>query len=99
MSPTRRTPRGAAFAAAPLKIKTLAGSVRGFRRLVAVDRRLVAGCRRGGRGCRLDAVKQVVRQLQRLVVLGILRNVGLRAGLFVAVRLQVAAQRGFALGV
>ena len=47
----------------------------------------------------LDAVQQVVGHLQRLVVLGVRRHVGLRAGLLVAVGLQMAAQRGFALGV
>src|SRR5438552_3914103 len=62
------------------------------------DRRLVAGCGYRGRG-RLDAVQQVGRGLQRLVVLGVRRHVGLRAGLFVAVGFQMAAQRGLALGV
>src|SRR4051794_34850762 len=62
------------------------------------DRCLVAGCGCCGRG-RLDAMQQVGGGLQRLVVLGVRRHVGLRAGLLVAVVLQMAAQRGLALGV
>src|SRR5258705_5394063 len=74
-----------------------AGSVgRLGRRLV--DCRLVSSCR-CRRGGGLDAVQQVSRRLQRLVVLGVRRHVGLRAGLLVAFRLQMAAQRGLALGV
>src|SRR5882724_2199426 len=63
-----------------------------------VDRRLVAGCR-CRRGGGLYTVQQVGRRLQRLVVLGVRRHVGLRAGLLVTLGFQMAAQRGFALGV
>src|SRR5581483_4985482 len=45
-------------------------------------------------GTGLDAMQEVVGHLQRRVVLGIRRHVGLRAGLFVAVILQMTAQRG-----
>src|ERR1019366_8281888 len=85
-------PKAAPFA----KAVSWAGSVRDLvGRLV--DRSLVAGGRRGG--IDLDAVQQIVRHLQGLVVLGVRRHVGLRTGLLVALGLQVAAQRGFALGV
>src|ERR1017187_9914105 len=47
----------------------------------------------------LYAAQQVFCHVQRLVVLLVRRNVGLRAGLFLAcVALEVAAQRGLALG-
>src|SRR6185437_602995 len=61
-----------------------------------VVRRLVAcaGGRRRRRRARLDAVEQVVRHLQRLVVLGIRRHIGFRPGLLFAFALQMAAQRG-----
>src|SRR3954471_22701842 len=61
--------------------------------------RLVVG--RRGRSCRggLDAMQEVDRGLERLVVLGLRRHVGLRTGLLIAVVLEVAAQRSFALGV
>src|SRR3984893_12075251 len=73
-----------------------AGSVRLFVGGL-VDRRLVTGGRRGR--IDLDAVEQVVGHLQRLVVLGVRRHVGLRTGLLVAFGFQMAAQRGFALGI
>src|SRR6185437_12213430 len=55
----------------------------------------------GGARIDLDAVQQVVGHFQRLVVLGVRRDVGLRAGLFLAAigDLQMAAQRSLALGV
>src|ERR1035437_375031 len=47
----------------------------------------------------LYAAQQVFCHVQRLVVLLVRRNVGLRAGLFLAcVALEVAAQCGLALG-
>src|SRR5262249_27383780 len=60
------------------------------------DRRL--GVRRV---CRvlLDAADEIERGVQRLVVLGIRRDIGLRAGLLVAFGLKVAAQRGLAARV
>src|SRR5712672_4694971 len=69
------------------------------RRLVGrlVGRGLVGGRRRGQ--VDLDAVQEIARHLQGLVVLGVRRHVGLRAGLLVALGFQMAAQRGFALGV
>src|SRR5579864_327480 len=74
-------------------------SVRNLGRRLVVGRGLVVGC--GRRRCvrgrvGLDAVQEVVGRLQCLVVLGVRRNIGLRAGLLVAVVLQMAAQRGFA---
>ena len=47
----------------------------------------------------LRAVKQIVSHLERFIVLGIGRHVGLRPGFFLALGLQMAAQRRFALGV
>src|SRR5258708_2625666 len=58
-----------------------------------VDRGGCAGC------IDLEAVEQVSRCLQGLVVLGLRRHVGLRAGLLVAIVLQMAGQRGFALDI
>src|ERR1017187_3979561 len=85
-------PKAALFA----KAVSRAGSVRDLvGRLV--DRGLVAGGRRGG--IDLDAVQQIGGHLQGLVVLGVRRHVGLRTGLLVALGLQMAAQRGLALGV
>src|SRR5262245_14984646 len=42
----------------------------------------------------LDAANEIKRGVKRLVILRIRRDVGLRAGLLVAFRLEVAAQRG-----
>src|SRR5580704_16492616 len=53
--------------------------------------------REGGVG--RGAAQEVERHFQRRVVLLIRRHVGLRAGLFAALGLEVAAQRRFALGV
>src|SRR5205085_7316531 len=47
----------------------------------------------------LGSPDQLERRLQRLVVLRIRRDVGLRAGLLLAVALEVAAQRGLAARV
>src|SRR5207247_6006165 len=60
------------------------------------DRRL--GVRRV---CRvlLDAADEIERGVQRLVVLGIRRDIGLRAGLLVAFGLKVSAQRRLAARV
>src|SRR6266536_5850691 len=60
------------------------------------DRRL--GVRRV---CRvlLDAADEIERGVQRLVVLGIRRDIGLRAGLLVAFGLEVSAQRSLAARV
>src|SRR5216683_1125758 len=79
-----------------LKLFSWLGSIR---RLVGslVARTLVGGGRRGG--IDLDAVEQIGRHLQGFVVLGVRRHIGLRTGLLVALGLQMAAQRGFALGV
>src|SRR5882724_10322097 len=71
----------------PFRSIDLEGSVRGFAGR-PVCHGLVAGggCgRRGGRSGGLDAVQQVGGGLQRLVVLGVRRHIGLRAGLLVAV--------------
>src|SRR5262249_21610317 len=54
------------------------------------DRRL--GIRRVSRVL-LDAADEIERGMERLVVLGIRRDIGLRAGLLVASGLEVAAQR------
>src|SRR5262249_33854619 len=54
------------------------------------DRRL--GVRRVGRVL-LDAADEIERGVQRLVVLRIRRDIGLRAGLLVAFGLKVSAQR------
>src|SRR5262249_61220013 len=47
----------------------------------------------------LDAADEIERGVERLVVLGIRRDVGLRAGLLVAFGFEVAAQRGLAARV
>src|SRR6266498_1521961 len=47
----------------------------------------------------LDAADEIERGVERLVVLRIRRDIGLRAGLLVAFGLEVAAQRSFAAGV
>src|SRR6516165_10262921 len=47
----------------------------------------------------LGAADEFQRHVERLVVLGFGRDVGLRAALLVAFGLEVAAQRGFALGL
>src|SRR5947199_10340254 len=60
------------------------------------ERRL--GVRRVGRVF-LDAANEVERGVKRLVVLRIRRDVGLRAGLLVALGLAVSAQRSFAARV
>src|SRR5262249_39630488 len=60
------------------------------------DRRL--GVRRVGRVL-LDAADKIERGVERLVVLRIRRDIGLRAGLLVALGLEVAAQRGLAARV
>src|SRR5262245_45702587 len=57
------------------------------------DRRL--GVRRVGRVL-LDAADEIERGVERLVVLRIRRDIGLRAGLLVASGLEVAAQRSLA---
>src|SRR6266851_1948517 len=86
-------PKAALFAeAVQLGLKSVRRLVGSF-----VARTLVGGGRRGG--IDLDAVEQIGRHLQGLVVLGVRRHVGLRTGLFVALGFQMAAQRGFALGV
>src|SRR5262245_14196173 len=54
------------------------------------DRRL--GVRRVGRVL-LDAADEIERSVQRLVVLRIRRDIGLRAGLLVSLGLEVSAQR------
>src|SRR5882757_1231363 len=78
----------------------LAGSVRGFAGRPVRHGLVASGrCRCGVRGGGLDAMQQVGGGLQRLVVLGVRRHVGLRTGLLVAVILQMAAQRGLTLGV
>src|SRR5262245_49645743 len=64
--------------------------------LVLRDRRL--GVRRVGRVL-LDAADEIERGVERLVVLRIRRDIGLRAGLLVASGLEVAAQRGLAARV
>src|SRR5712672_2378599 len=56
------------------------------------------GVRRVGRVL-LDAADEIERGVERLVVLRIRRDVGLRAGLLVAFRLEVAAQRSLAARV
>src|SRR5262245_28974867 len=56
------------------------------------------GVRRDGRVVG-GAAQEVDRHLERLVVIRIGRNIGLRAGLFVALGLEMAAQRRLALGV
>src|SRR5919197_1719382 len=73
------------FGWTPLEICSSATLVR--------DRRL--GVRRVGRVL-LDAADEIERGVQRLVVLWIRRNIGLRAGLLVASGLEVAAQRSLA---
>src|SRR6516162_9081636 len=60
------------------------------------NRRL--GVRRVGRVL-LDAADEIKRSVQRLVVLRIRRDIGLRAGLLVASGLEVAAQRSLAARV
>src|SRR5690349_11450703 len=61
---------------------------------------VVRGRRSIGGGVALDPVQEIIGGLQRLVVLGVRRDIGLRAGLLFALDdLQVAAQRGFAAGV
>src|SRR6266478_3761467 len=45
------------------------------------------------------AAQEIERHTERLIVLGVRWNVGLRPRLFVALGLEVAAQRRFALGV
>src|SRR5262249_21425677 len=47
----------------------------------------------------LDAADEIERGVERLVVLRIRRDIGLRAGLLVAFGLEVAAQGGLAAGV
>src|SRR5215475_8836824 len=44
----------------------------------------------------LDPAHQLERQIERLVVLGLRRHVGLRAALLLALRLEMATQRRFA---
>src|SRR5262249_29083185 len=56
------------------------------------------GIRRVGRVL-LDAADEIERGVERLVVLRIRRDIGLRAGLLVALGLEVAAQRGLAARV
>src|SRR5256886_12382297 len=60
------------------------------------DRRL--GVRRVGRVL-LDAADEIERGVERLVVLRIRRDIGLRAGLLVAFGLKVSAQRRLAARV
>src|SRR5262244_1902766 len=60
------------------------------------DRRL--GVRRVSRFL-LDAADEIVRGVERLVVLRLRRDIGLRAGLLVAFGLEVAAQRSLAARV
>src|SRR5215471_19053181 len=60
------------------------------------NRRL--GVRRVGR-ILLDAADEIERSVERLVVLRIRRDIGLRAGLLVAFGLEVAAQRSLAASV
>src|SRR5499433_776783 len=60
------------------------------------DRRL--GVRRVGRVL-LDAADEIERGVERLVVLRVRRDIGLRAGLLVASGLEVAAQRSLAARV
>src|SRR5262249_18370518 len=65
--------------------------MRSFRwRDLVRDRRL--GVRRGGRVL-LDSAGEIERRVQRLFILRIRRDVGLRAGLLVALGLEVSAQR------
>src|SRR5262249_46908150 len=47
----------------------------------------------------LDAADEIERGVERLVVLRVRRDIGLRAGLLVALGLEVAAQRGLAARV
>src|SRR5215472_5008502 len=47
----------------------------------------------------LDAADEIERSVERLVVLRIRRDIGLRAGLLVALGLEVAAQRSLAARV
>src|SRR5262249_1826888 len=47
----------------------------------------------------LDAADEIERGVERLIVLRIRRGIGLRAGLLVALGLEVAAQRGLAARV
>src|SRR6516162_6571723 len=56
------------------------------------------GVRRVGRVL-LDAADEIERGVQRLVILWIRRDIGLRAGLLVASGLEVAAQRSLAARV
>src|SRR5437588_6455969 len=78
------------------------GAARGPPRWFGVLFRLV---RHGGLGIRrvsrvlLDAANEIKRGVERLVILRIRRDVGLRAGLLVAFGLEVAAQRSLAAGV
>src|SRR6476620_12651702 len=54
------------------------------------------------RECRIDLcpAQEVERHVERLVVFGLRRNIGLRAGLlFALVALQVAAQRCLTFGI
>src|SRR5436190_20437758 len=60
------------------------------------DRRL--GIRRV-RQVLLDAADEIERSVKRFAVLRIRRDIGLRAGLLVALGLEVAAQRSLAAGV
>src|SRR5205807_3401438 len=50
-------------------------------------------------GIDLGAAQQLVGERQRLVILRVRRDVGLRAGFLLALRLEVAAQRRFALRI
>src|SRR5690242_2425677 len=54
---------------------------------------LVRGCLVRGR-VGLDAMQEIVRRLERLVVLGIRRHIGLRPGLLVTFGFQMTAQGG-----
>src|SRR5260370_34529718 len=81
--PAKRAARRPPFSKKPL------AEPKSVRRLVwgLVGRSLVGGGRRGR--VDLDAVQQIVRHLQGLVVLGVRRHVGLRTGLLVALGLQM----------
>src|ERR1700704_4022757 len=59
------------------------------------------GAFRVGREGRIGpgAAQELERRIERPVVLGLGRDIGLRAGLLVALRLEMAAQRGLALGL
>src|SRR6202030_1185003 len=72
----------------PGHILSGAGSVRQRSRLwVRWERRIVPG-----------ATQEFQGRIERLIVFGLRRDVRLRAALLVALRLEVAAQRRFALG-